>query len=102
MSAYPLCQREELPAPGELRAFVVEGRELCVANDGGRLVAIDNRCPHRGGPLAEGWLEDGKVLCPWHAWTFDLKTGVAEHAADEKVAVYRIEEQDGAVLVKLT
>jgi len=48
---------------------------LCIANINGVIRALDNECPHRGGPLAEGLIEDGKLICPWHAWSFDPATG---------------------------
>ncbi len=94
-----LCATEELPGPGALAALEVEGRQLCIANDEGRIAAVDNVCPHQQGPLAEGWLENGRVLCPWHAWAFDLKTGAAEHNEAEVVAVYPIQVQGTEVLV---
>ncbi len=85
-----LCPLNQLPAPGELREIAVAGKVICLANDAGRYAAIDNACPHRGGPLAEGTLEQGSVLCPWHAWAFDLKTGEADHDRSSKVAVYAV------------
>ncbi len=96
-----LCAAAELPAAGLLGEFHVEGRQLCVANEDGRLAAIDNLCPHRQGPLAEGTLEEGKVLCPWHAWGFDLKTGEADCDAAARVGVYRLEVAGDIVLVEL-
>ncbi len=91
----------ELPPEGALQEFLVEGRQLCVARNKGKLFAISNVCPHRGGPMAEGMLEDGKVLCPWHAWAFDLKTGALDHDPAQTIAIYPLQEQDGEVLVDL-
>ena len=79
--------------------FAVEQRQVCVANDAGRIAAIDNICPHRQGPLAEGWMEDGKVVCPWHAWAFDLQTGKVDHDPQTAVAVYPIQIEAGQVLI---
>lgn len=93
-----LCGVNELPREGELRQFPCEGRHLCVANDRGWFRAVDNVCPHRQGPLAEGFLENGKVLCPWHAWAFDLTTGEAEHESGERVEVFQLRIRDGDVL----
>jgi nitrite reductase (NADH) small subunit len=64
----------EIP-PGQAKAFVVGDREIAVFNVGGRFYAIDNTCPHQGGPLSEGWVEGAVVTCPWHAWSFDVRTG---------------------------
>ncbi len=99
-----LCSRGELPAPGALRempAGGASGKVLCIANVGGTYSAIDNECPHRGGPLAEGFLEDGKVMCPWHAWAFDLKTGLCEHDPKERVTVHDLQVEGDDVLVRL-
>ncbi len=96
-----LCGAAELPKVGMLSEFDVEGRPLCIANDGGRLAAVDNVCPHRQGPLAEGEIENGKVLCPWHAWAFDLQTGEAEHDPSQKVAVFPVEIRGSDVVVGL-
>jgi nitrite reductase/ring-hydroxylating ferredoxin subunit len=64
----------EIP-PGGAKAFIVGGREIAVFHVGGHFYAIDNSCPHQGGPLAEGWLDGCLVTCPWHAWCFDVTTG---------------------------
>ena len=74
---------------------------LCIANVGGDISAMDNVCPHRGGPLGEGIVENGKVVCPWHAWAFDLKTGEATHAPLTKVPVYEVKVEGEDVLAKL-
>jgi nitrite reductase (NADH) small subunit len=62
-------------APGTGKAVVVGEREIALFNVGGRYYALDNTCPHQGGPLAEGWLDGAVVTCPWHAWTFKLSDG---------------------------
>ncbi|MDR5727432.1 MAG: Rieske (2Fe-2S) protein, partial [Terriglobia bacterium] len=55
-----LCRRDELPAEGQAKEFSAAGRTICVATLGGKPLALDNVCPHRGGPLAEGTIERGK------------------------------------------
>jgi len=57
---------------------------------------LDDWCPQRGAALAEGWLEGGGVVCPWHSWTVNLKTGEAEYPVHERVAVIplKIEGED--------
>jgi nitrite reductase (NADH) small subunit len=61
---------------------------------------VDNECPHHGGPLAEGMVEGGKIVCPWHAWTFDLATGAATEG-EERVAVFPVSIEGDEVFVKL-
>ena len=64
----------DIPA-GQARAFMVDAREVAVFNVGGRFYAIENRCPHQGGPLADGWIDGDTVTCPWHAWCYDVRDG---------------------------
>ena len=86
-------------APGQGRAFIVAGRAIAVFRQrDGRVFAIDNQCPHRGGPLADGILGDGKVICPLHGWKVDLASGrcLGESA---NVRTYDVHVINGRVLV---
>jgi nitrite reductase (NADH) small subunit len=66
---------ESIPL-GQGRSFIIAGCTIAVFRQrDGRVFAIDNQCPHRGGPLAEGILGDGKVICPMHSWKIDLASG---------------------------
>lgn len=57
----------------------VAGRRLCLAHYRGRWHAVDARCPHAGGPLADGHLDEaGCVVCPWHRFAFDLRSGKSD------------------------
>jgi nitrite reductase (NADH) small subunit/3-phenylpropionate/trans-cinnamate dioxygenase ferredoxin subunit len=60
---------------GEGRAFAVSGRMVAVFNEDGKYSAIDDFCPHMGASLAGGYLENGIVTCPWHAWRFGICDG---------------------------
>jgi nitrite reductase (NADH) small subunit len=57
------------------RAVPVDGRMVAVFRTGDDWFAIDDLCPHMGASLAEGYLEDHTVTCPWHAWRFCIKDG---------------------------
>src|SRR5271169_5457611 len=67
----------QLPVEGEAREFNLGGKVICVANSNGEYCALDNVCPHRGGPLGQGFVEGGKITCPWHGWQIEAKTGNA-------------------------
>ena len=95
-----LCTRSELPQPGEAKEFAVGARTLCIANVDGSIRALDNECPHRGGPLSEGVIEEGKLVCPWHAWAFDPVTGATD-SSQERVAVYPVTITGEEVSVQL-
>ena len=96
-----ICGKADLPASGEAREITVGDRMVCVANENGEISAMDNVCPHLGGPLVQGMLEGGKLICPWHAWAFDLKTVEATHNPLAKVSLYEVRVVGEAVLAKL-
>ena len=84
--------------PGTGKQLTVGGKDVALFNVDGTFYAVDNTCPHRGGPLAEGEVEGCAVTCPWHAWTFDLKTG--ESLIDDlKVACYQAKVEGESVLI---
>ena len=62
-------------AEGQGQAFAVSGRMVAVFNEAGKYWAIDDFCPHMGASLAGGYMDDGIVTCPWHAWRFCIHNG---------------------------
>ncbi len=96
-----LCAIEEAPGPGDVREIEVGAVTLCVANLEGELCVLDNVCPHREGPLGQGWVEGRTVVCPWHAWAFDCRTGIAEPPEHAQVNVYPVRTEGEEVLVDL-
>lgn len=92
-------KRSELPAPGEAREFEAGGKVICVANVNGQCSAIDNECVHEGGPLGQGVVEEGKVVCPWHGWQYDAKTGKVSDSSDIGVSAYPLHIEGDDVFV---
>jgi len=90
---------EDIPM-GQGLSFIIDDEEMAVfrARDG-KVRAIGNRCPHRGGDLADGIIGDGQVMCPLHGHKFDLETGQG-HGTHECVRVFEVEVKEGNVLVK--
>jgi nitrite reductase/ring-hydroxylating ferredoxin subunit len=62
-------------APGRAKQLSLAGKTLALFNVNGTFYAVDNECPHRGGPLADGSVEGTEVECPWHGAKFNLDTG---------------------------
>ena len=90
---------EQVP-PGQGLCFVVGGREIAVFRmRDGRVFAAQNRCPHRDGPLAEGLVGDGRVICPFHAWTFDLASGKGPSGSG--LTTYAVRVVDGQLVLEL-
>jgi nitrite reductase (NADH) small subunit len=96
-----LCSTAELPPVGEATEISVGGHVICVANVRGTISAMDNVCLHRGGPLGQGTIEGDKLVCPWHGWTFDPRTGEAVHDRSAKVPVYAIKIEGDDVMIAL-
>jgi nitrite reductase (NADH) small subunit len=88
-------------AVGQGRVVEAEGKDLALFNVEGAFYAIDNACVHRGGPLGEGDLEGRIVLCPWHAWRWDVTTGANANNPAVKMACFPVVVEDGAVFVEL-
>jgi nitrite reductase (NADH) small subunit len=86
---------------GQGRCYIVNGQEIAVFRQrDGRMFACENRCPHRGGPLSEGIVGGGRVICPLHARQFDLQTG-ASGEGHECVDVHHVEATDGNLVLDL-
>jgi len=66
-----------------------------------RFSALDNVCPHRQGPLGQGWIEGDVVVCPWHSWAFDVKTGLATYPENERVGVFPLRIEGENVLINI-
>lgn len=96
-----ICAQSELPPVSQVREFTVEGRALCVANVGGSICVLDGTCPHEGGPLGEGTIEDGRVVCPWHSLSFDVHTGESQDAPELKAAVFESRVEGAELRAKL-
>ena len=97
-----VTQCENIPLR-EGRAVIVEGKELAVFNLGDRFLAVENRCPHRGGPLSDGIVSGSQVVCPLHAWRVCLEDGTVAKPAGEKACIssYRTKVDEGVVCVQL-
>ena len=91
----------DLPAEGRVRSVTVDGRTLAMARCGGTLSALENRCPHQGGPLGEGSIENGWLRCPWHGYDYDPRTGRPPEGFSDGVASFEVKERPGGVYVRL-
>ena len=96
-----ICGLTDAPEAGKVIEAEVAGVQLCLANVNGEFSALDNVCPHREGPLGQGWIEGGAVICPWHSWAFNVKTGLSEYPANERVSSFPVKVEAGEVLVEI-
>jgi nitrite reductase (NADH) small subunit/3-phenylpropionate/trans-cinnamate dioxygenase ferredoxin subunit len=98
---HTVCRVEDL-AEGEGKTVEVAGKLLAVFFFKGQYYAIDDVCPHMGASLAGGYLEDGIVTCPWHAWRFRLADGAWADNPRLKIGCYPVRIENGAVQVQLS
>ncbi len=92
-----VLDEEELP-DGRVKPVTCHHRTLCMTHHEGRYGALDNRCPHQGGPLGEGSIENGLLRCPWHGWDYDPITGKAP-GYDDGVETFEVDVRDDGVWV---
>ena len=101
---YKVAERGEL-RDGEVRTVQAGAQVIALTCHAGQLGALDNACPHQGGPLGEGSIEcsdggqDCWLRCPWHGWDFHPLTGKSPGAHDDGVATFPVEERDDGVYV---
>ncbi|KRW95926.1 nitrite reductase small subunit NirD [Paracoccus sp. MKU1] len=90
---------DEIPRQG---ARVIRTAQGCVAvfrtlDD--RVFALDDRCPHKGGPLSEGIVHGDRVTCPLHNWVFDMNSGAAQGADEGAVRTWPVRVEQGRILI---
>lgn len=96
-----LTTQSALPPQNEAREFQCGDKMICVANVNGTISAMDNVCLHRGGPIGQGLVEKGKVVCPWHGWAWDPQSGQAAHNPNARVIVYPLKIEGEDVLIEI-
>jgi nitrite reductase (NADH) small subunit len=88
----------ELP-PDSVAEAHINGNAYAICNLGGELRAFDGVCPHAGGPLGEGNLVDGNLVCPWHAWEYDCRTGVNTFDDSCVLTSFPVKIEGGDILI---
>ena len=97
MTWHRIADRNEI-AVDECRTVKAGARLVAVARTASGCHVIDNRCLHVGGPLGQGTVEEGRIVCPWHGRAYDLATGECDNV-DERISVYQVEERDDGIYV---
>ncbi len=99
MSWVDIGALEDIPVRG---SRVIKTKLGCVAlfrTHEDKVFAVDDRCPHKGGPLSEGIVHGEAVTCPLHNWVFSLKTGQAQGADEGQIGTYEVRVEKGRILV---
>jgi nitrite reductase/ring-hydroxylating ferredoxin subunit len=94
----PVKPIDALPI-GSVTEVRVGSRRYALCNVGGEIHCVDAVCPHANGPLGRGTLSDSLLVCPWHGWEFDCRTGESPCEPSVKVARYLVAARDGWVYI---
>jgi pyruvate oxidase len=97
---HKVAELDDLPA-GRVRTVVAGHKSLVLTHVGDAYGALENRCPHQGGPLGEGSIEKGWLRCPWHGYDYDPLTGTPPPGFTDAPARYPVEVRDDGVYVEL-
>ena len=100
MKRIVVAQQSVVP-PGTCRTVEAGERAIAVCNVEGSIYALDNTCPHAGGPLGQGHLQGHLIVCPWHRWRYDVRTGERPENPEISVACYTVELEGDAIAVWL-
>lgn len=90
---------EQVPLRGARCVNTPAGKIAVFRTADNQVYAIENRCPHKGGPLSEGIVHGGSVTCPLHNWVFDLATGEAQGADEGQVRTFAVNVVDGRIFM---
>ncbi len=89
----------ELPV-ARAKLVTIGEKRLVLCHTSSGFFALDNTCPHRGGPLAEGDVIANEIVCPWHLWGFDVSTGKCGGNTDLSVSTHEVRIEGDRILVK--
>jgi nitrite reductase (NADH) small subunit len=95
-----ITHRDNIPLR-EGRSVRIGGRDIAIFNLGDRFLAVENRCPHRGGPLSEGIVSGKTVVCPLHSWKISLECGAVIKPADANKCVQTFQTRVDAGVILL-
>lgn len=100
MAAHKLAKTSEL-AEGTGKTFTIEGQDVAVFNVGGKFVAIDNTCLHKGGSLGSGELEGSIITCPLHGWQYDVTNGDCKMNPQVKLDTFVVKVEGDEIVLEL-
>jgi nitrite reductase (NADH) small subunit len=88
----------ELP-PGSVMEVTLGEESYAICNAGGELHALQGICPHAGGPIGQGNLQDHLVVCPWHEWAYDCRTGENDYDPTVKLDRFLVKIEGDDILL---
>lgn len=99
MSTFVTVATTDQVPPGTSLVVEVQGILVALCNVQGTVYALDNTCPHAGGPIGEGTLCGELISCPWHGWRFNVRTGERPENPDFKLAHCQVRIVNGEIQI---
>jgi nitrite reductase/ring-hydroxylating ferredoxin subunit len=96
---FKLAETHEIAPNSGKAVYGPDGQSIAIFNLNETFYAIGNGCPHRGAPLSEGMLKGEAVICAWHCFDFNLKTGACEVVPELRVETYEVKVEGSAIFV---
>ncbi len=85
-----------------IKKVKVNGKGICLVGYDGEIFALSSTCPHAGADLSGGWCGNGKLICPFHRYSFDIRTGRGDPGQNDYVDIYPVEIRDDGVYIGIT
>jgi len=98
MKWYPVSGIEPTNTPF-IKKLTLGGKSICLVNYDNKLFALGATCPHAGEDLSKGWCKDSKLVCPYHRFSYDIKTGKGSPGQNDYVESYPVKLKNGEVLI---
>ena len=87
--------------PGSVTEAYVGDETYALCNLGGEIHALGGICPHAGGPIGQGALDGNLLVCPWHEWAYDCRTGENDGDPDVKVETFPVRIDGDDILIEV-
>jgi len=97
---YKIADKNEIPE-GRVKTVSAANMSFALSHFEGKYCVLDNRCPHQGGPLGEGSIEEGWLRCPWHGYEYHPCTGRPPEGLDDTIATFAVEEREDGIFIGL-
>lgn len=99
MKWFKIFSKGILSSDNFLKLVSVSGKKLCIVKVDDKIFAVQNKCPHAGADLSQGWCAEGNLVCPYHRHEFNLETGRGAPGQGDYINIYPVEIRDDGVYV---
>jgi nitrite reductase/ring-hydroxylating ferredoxin subunit len=99
MPLLKVAKLSEVPEESVLEVMVGQ-QPYAICRTQGAVYALNGICPHRGGPLGQGQIHQGRVVCPYHLWEFDCRSGEYDLDSARRVATYDVRIEGGEIFLQ--